>query len=989
MSAHATDSLMRIPQGEGARGAQAQGKGAPSAGQGKTGSAGFAQILGEQVSHSVAKAKLADKIADKFTKMISETAGGTPPTKSDFGMPQTAPAAAFASVHVPHATVLAPQTTAQVSHATVLTPQPKAPSSSLAAHPSRQTATEQPEPSTRAPAPNPTAVKQATGYNIAQTRREVVEHTSVDLPTAHKEQLRFPGAGPAGPADAGTTRPSAVPKTEVRPEPAPTIPSRPLEAVPAPLHVPVQQTRVNPPAGTPAASSREPARAVAATVETKPGTVTNASPPRTIFVPNQTNTLQARAHFEMPAPRPLAETPTANARDNASQARSRDTMGAAVRDSQNRKEQSPKAAPIPVAAPIPIQAAPVPTQDKIANTVPEVPLPMAAHTKATVPAPEQVHTPWSTVSQRRPETAPTAFPSTKLERDPAPPSAAPQPAREAFSPPKQGHPWASPSIKAGEASSTLPLKSHPSTIPAPAPQLAAEVAGPAPRPSVPSPFTDRRPEAQLAASPAPTKPSSDFTNNGSAKPVKESSTPATIVRTEVTSPSHAPVPAAATPANLKTTNADKTFRPTAQPNHSNPVAGGTPPKSHAEVRHSAPTVATGEHPATTMASQHPLSAQAPQEPKAEPKSEPKAEPKSVPAPGTVPEAAPQAAPSKTPARSATGPQATVPATIDKDHPTNDTGRGDTAPKPVVVQTAAQPAPAQPSLEKPVILAAKQPPAQPAPDASPSASKDPHPIPSTTGKRRPRMGDDKPSDENSAEPAKTLPSIPGPALPVAAASADSKHAKPELPHTPERTTPTDSPSQSSLTASAAGQPHLAKDTIQPALPSPSGQPATIPLPGLFPPGGNDWQSQDLAAPSPLAEQRSMLVDQAALDPGLSVTVMPHSAHLSLSSDAGDLSLHVRVRDGSADVNVTGTMAPLFDNKGPEMRSALAGEGLQLGSFATDQRGGSQGQQGQQGHQGQPDAAPRVSDAPPVPSPRRTSTSVPEARSADDRRIHVTA
>jgi hypothetical protein len=111
-------------------------------------------------------------------------------------------------------------------------------------------------------------------------------------------------------------------------------------------------------------------------------------------------------------------------------------------------------------------------------------------------------------------------------------------------------------------------------------------------------------------------------------------------------------------------------------------------------------------------------------------------------------------------------------------------------------------------------------------------------------------------------------------------------------------------------------------------------------------------------------------------------MPHSAHLSITGDRGDLALHVRVRDGSADVNVSGTMAPLFDAKAPEVRNVLAGEGLQLGSFATDQRGYSQGQQGH------PESAPRTNDLPPPP-PRRNNTLTPEVQIADDQRIHVTA
>ena len=115
----------------------------------------------------------------------------------------------------------------------------------------------------------------------------------------------------------------------------------------------------------------------------------------------------------------------------------------------------------------------------------------------------------------------------------------------------------------------------------------------------------------------------------------------------------------------------------------------------------------------------------------------------------------------------------------------------------------------------------------------------------------------------------------------------------------------------------------------------------------------------------------------------MTVMPHSAHLAIASSAGDLALHVRVRDGSADISVSGGMAPLFDTKAPEVRTVLAGEGIQLGSFATNQQSNSQGQQRQ------PESTPQAADSHPLPTPRRTSTSIPEVQVTDDRRIHVTA
>jgi hypothetical protein len=161
----------------------------------------------------------------------------------------------------------------------------------------------------------------------------------------------------------------------------------------------------------------------------------------------------------------------------------------------------------------------------------------------------------------------------------------------------------------------------------------------------------------------------------------------------------------------------------------------------------------------------------------------------------------------------------------------------------------------------------------------------------------------------------------------------------------------------------------------------------PLPLLTMPGIAQNPSPDLSnvgsyqAPAVSPDSLS-LYQQAAADPGLAVTVLPHAAHLSLVSNAGDLSLHVRVRDGNADVNVGGSMAPMFDSKAPEMRTVLATQGLGLGSFATDQQGG------QQSSQQRPEPA---SAEPPAPShtPARRAPAAAESAIVDEGRIHITA
>jgi hypothetical protein len=137
-------------------------------------------------------------------------------------------------------------------------------------------------------------------------------------------------------------------------------------------------------------------------------------------------------------------------------------------------------------------------------------------------------------------------------------------------------------------------------------------------------------------------------------------------------------------------------------------------------------------------------------------------------------------------------------------------------------------------------------------------------------------------------------------------------------------------------------------------------------------------------SSAAEQTSKLLDRAINDPGLSVAVMPHAAHMNITSTTGDLALHVRVRDGSADVSVSGSMAPLFDSKAPEVRTVLASEGLNLGSFATDQRG-----QSQQQHQQPPEPTVRSNSRTALPSSRQTPSVGDTSDISDDHRIHVTA
>ncbi len=124
----------------------------------------------------------------------------------------------------------------------------------------------------------------------------------------------------------------------------------------------------------------------------------------------------------------------------------------------------------------------------------------------------------------------------------------------------------------------------------------------------------------------------------------------------------------------------------------------------------------------------------------------------------------------------------------------------------------------------------------------------------------------------------------------------------------------------------------------------------------------------------------LAAQAARDEGLSMTVLPHSAHMAIESPDGDLAVHLRVRQGSAEITVGGSMAHLFEARAPEARAALAGEGLALGRFDSGPQGG--GQQGQPA----PETPERAGETPAAYRPHQ-DVSLPAT--PGEGRIHVTA
>jgi hypothetical protein len=78
----------------------------------------------------------------------------------------------------------------------------------------------------------------------------------------------------------------------------------------------------------------------------------------------------------------------------------------------------------------------------------------------------------------------------------------------------------------------------------------------------------------------------------------------------------------------------------------------------------------------------------------------------------------------------------------------------------------------------------------------------------------------------------------------------------------------------------------------------------------------------------------LLDLAAEDETLHAVALGANARVTLDAgSAGELALHVRVRDGVADLRVDGAAAQSLDIRANEIRTALAGEGISLGRFET--------------------------------------------------------
>ncbi len=188
-------------------------------------------------------------------------------------------------------------------------------------------------------------------------------------------------------------------------------------------------------------------------------------------------------------------------------------------------------------------------------------------------------------------------------------------------------------------------------------------------------------------------------------------------------------------------------------------------------------------------------------------------------------------------------------------------------------------------------------------------------------------------------------------------------------------------QASQPEAAAKKPALAQ-----AAPESGPRPAATPQPIAAP--REIAAPKETAAPAP-ALAAALQAHNLDVDPGMHLTLLQSAAHLSIQSGGGEapLRLHLRVRDGVADVRLDAGSAVTFGARADELRSALAGQGLRLGSFEVpssaqaDLSGGDLSQR-----QRAPEAPP---EAPLQPGARAPGPTLSPARAPRAGRIDVEA
>ncbi len=294
--------------------------------------------------------------------------------------------------------------------------------------------------------------------------------------------------------------------------------------------------------------------------------------------------------------------------------------------------------------------------------------------------------------------------------------------------------------------------------------------------------------------------------------------------------------------------------------------------------------------------------------------------------------------------------------------------------PISTPTTAPPAP--PAAETNALVA----PAGQAPAQAGARSKET----STEEPARAQDGTDSPSEEASAWLAASVaaPNLPSP-------SSQTHHLRPaeiasvtehvHAPRTDQGKQPLQAPAGFASIPLAHAQDGLRADAQATATVTQAPLQVTLPVPAPTASTPTSAPPTEPRAATHLPAHAASLAAQVTRDDGLSVTVLPHAAHMSIESPDGDLALHLRVRQGSAEISLGGSMAHLFTTRAPEARAALASEGLALGRFDSGQQDG--GQPGQPAPEtpefsGETPASYRPTQGSPLPAPT-------------EGRIHVTA
>jgi hypothetical protein len=230
---------------------------------------------------------------------------------------------------------------------------------------------------------------------------------------------------------------------------------------------------------------------------------------------------------------------------------------------------------------------------------------------------------------------------------------------------------------------------------------------------------------------------------------------------------------------------------------------------------------------------------------------------------------------------------------------------------------------------------------------------------------------------------------------AAVSDSSPHPRRDLPWTARTLDPVSSPGRVAVADRSSPLSHPV--SISPSSSSPASSPASLPaslpsaaaFPATFGPAAAPALAPAAEPPVPAA---AALWDQAAADPSLRATVTPDRAVLSIDTGArGELELHVHVKDGVTDVRIEGAAAASLDLRAQELSTALAGEGLTLGTFDSGQSGsqpfpGNRGDRADRGERADQPAAAAARAR--TAAPQSSTASIEPTRAADSG-VHVTA